>query len=169
MTMCAPNIVHPAQMVCTDGVRIGTMPNPRTYGTYPKILGQIVRDEHLMPLEQAIRKMTSFPAQRFGLSDRGILRDGMAADIVVFDPTRRTVWATFENPRQNSLLMDRVLVFQWNHGGREKQAHPRRAGEPVTNVPMNRFRGLMCRAPARTRGRGVGLGQPGQLMDMKED
>ena len=103
-------MVHPAQMVCTDGLRIGSMPNPRTYGTYPKILGQMVRDEHLMPLEQAIRKMTSFPAQRFGLSDRGILRDGMKGDIVVFDPYTVSCVATFENPRQFPLGINYVLV-----------------------------------------------------------
>ncbi len=103
-------MVHPAQMVCTDGLRVGTMPNPRTYGTYPKILGQMVRDEHLMTLEQAIRKMTSFPAQRFGLADRGILRDGMAADIVVFDPYTVSCVATFENPRQFPLGIEYVFV-----------------------------------------------------------
>jgi N-acyl-D-amino-acid deacylase len=103
-------MVHPAHMVCTDGLRIGTMPNPRTYGTYPKILGQLVRDEHVLPLEQAIRKMTSFPAQRFGLSDRGILRDGMKADVVVFDPYTVSCVATFANPRQFPLGINYVLV-----------------------------------------------------------
>lgn len=119
-------LVHPAQMVCTDGLRIGTMPNPRTYGTYPKILGQIVRDEHLMPLEQAIRKMTSFPAQRFGLSDRGILRDGMQADIVVFDPYTVSCVATFENPRQFPLGINYVFVngTMVVERGRHTQATP---------------------------------------------
>jgi len=103
-------IIHPAQMVCTDGLRIGTMPNPRTYGTYPKILGQMVRDERLMPLEQAIRKMTSFPAQRFGLRERGLLKDGMHADIVVFDPYTVSCVATFENPRQYPIGINYVFV-----------------------------------------------------------
>jgi N-acyl-D-amino-acid deacylase len=101
---------HPAQMVCTDGLRIGNMPNPRTYGTYPKILGQLVRDEKLMPLEQAVRKMTSFPAQRFGLADRGILRDGMKADVVVFDPFTVSCVATFANPRQFPIGINYVFV-----------------------------------------------------------
>jgi len=101
---------HPAQMVCTDGLRIGGMPNPRTYGTYPKILGQMVRDEKVMPLEQAIRKMTSFPAQRFGLNDRGILRDGMQADVVVFDPYTVSCVATFANPRQFPIGINYVFV-----------------------------------------------------------
>ncbi len=103
-------ITHPAHMVCTDGLRIGGRPNPRTYGTYPKILGQMVRDEAVMPLEQAIRKMTSFPAQRFGLTDRGILRDGMKADIVVFDPLTISGVATFEKPKQFPLGIDYVFV-----------------------------------------------------------
>jgi N-acyl-D-amino-acid deacylase len=101
---------HPAQMICTDGLLIGGMPNPRTYGTYPKILGQMVRDEKLMPLEQAIRKMTSFPAQRFGLSGRGILRDGMKADVVVFDPAVVRGKATFEEPKQLPEGIEYVFV-----------------------------------------------------------
>ena len=103
-------MTHPAHMFITDGLRIGGMPNPRTYGTYPKILGQLVRDENIMPMEQAIRKMTSFPAQRFGLSDRGILRDGMKADIVVFDPVTVSGVATFANPKQFPLGIEYVFV-----------------------------------------------------------
>jgi len=101
---------HPAHMVCTDGLEIGDMPNHRTYATYPKILGQMVRDEKLMPLEQAIRKMTSFPAQRFGLSDRGILRNGMKADVVIFDPLIVSGVATFERPKQFPLGIEYVFV-----------------------------------------------------------
>jgi len=103
-------ITHPAHMFCSDALRIGGMPNPRTYGTYPKILGQLVRDEKIMRLEQAVRKMTSFPAQRFGLSDRGILRDGMKADIVVFDPAIVSGVATFANPKQFPLGIEYVLI-----------------------------------------------------------
>lgn len=101
---------HPAHMFVTDGLRIGGMPNPRTYGTYPKILGQLVRDEKVLPMEQAIRKMTSFPAQRFGLADRGILRDGMKADIVLFDPVTVSAVATFPNPKQFPLGIEYVFV-----------------------------------------------------------
>ncbi|MBE9514007.1 MAG: D-aminoacylase [Chloroflexi bacterium] len=103
-------ITHPAHMFCSDSLRIGGMPNPRTYATYPKILGQLVRDERILPMEQAIRKMTSFPAQRFGLADRGILRDGMKADIVVFDPLTVSGVATFPNPKQFPLGVEYVLV-----------------------------------------------------------
>jgi len=101
---------HPVQMFCTDGLRIGGRPNPRTYGTYPKILGQMVRDEKVLALEQAIRKMTSFPAQRFGIQDRGILRDGMRADVVVFDPLTVSCTATFDNPKQYPLGIEYVFV-----------------------------------------------------------
>ena len=103
-------LTHPAHMFCTDGLRIGGKPHPRTYGTYPKILGQLVRDEKVIPMEQAIRKMTSFPAQRFGLADRGILRDGMKTDIVVFDPVTVSGVATFTNPKQFTLGIEYVFV-----------------------------------------------------------
>ena len=103
-------IKHPAHMFLTDGLLIGGMPNPRSYGTYPKILGQLVRDEKLLTIEQAIRKMTSFPAQRFGLAGRGILRDNMKADIVLFNPLTVNNRATFANPKQYPLGIDYVFV-----------------------------------------------------------
>lgn len=103
-------MTHPAHMFCTDGLRIGGMPNPRTYGSYPKILGQLVRDEKILPLEQAIRKMTSFPAQRFGLTGRGILRDGMKADIMVFNPFTVSGTATFAKPKQFPIGIEYVIV-----------------------------------------------------------
>ncbi|GAG41491.1 unnamed protein product, partial [marine sediment metagenome] len=103
-------MTHPAHMFITDGLRIGDMPNPRTYGTYPKILGQLVRDEKVLTMEQAIRKMTSFPAQRFGLASRGILRDGMKADIVVFNPVTVNSTATFAHSKQFPLGIDYVFV-----------------------------------------------------------
>jgi N-acyl-D-amino-acid deacylase len=103
-------MTHPAHMFITDGLRIGDMPNPRTYGTYPKILGQLVRDDKVLTMEQAIRKMTSFPAQRFGLASRGILRDGMKADIVVFNPVTVNSTATFAHPKQFPLGIEYVFV-----------------------------------------------------------
>ena len=103
-------ITHSAHMVGSDGLLIGSMPNPRTYGTFPKVLGQLVRDERILPIEQAIRKMTSFPAQRFGLAGRGILRNGMKADIVIFDPSMISAVATFSNPKQFPLGIEYVFV-----------------------------------------------------------
>ncbi len=101
---------HPAQMVGSDGLLTGGQPNPRSYGTFPFVLGQFVREENLLRLEDAVRKMTSIPAQRLGLRDRGILRDGMKADIVVFDPDRVEALATFEQPKQYPVGIDYVVV-----------------------------------------------------------
>ena len=101
---------HPAQMVGSDGLMTGDMPNPRTYGTFPYVLGQFVREEGLLRLEDAVRKMTSMPAQRLGLPDRGILRDGMKADVVVFDPETVRANATFEEPKQYPDGISHVLV-----------------------------------------------------------
>jgi N-acyl-D-amino-acid deacylase len=124
-------MTHPAHMFITDGLRIGDMPNPRTYGSYPKILGQLVRDEKVLTMEQAIRKMTSFPAQRFGLASRGILRDGMKADIVVFNPVTVNSTATFAHPKQFPLGIDYVFVNgeMVVEKGRYTGALP---GEPLT-------------------------------------
>ena len=101
---------HPAQMVGSDGLLTGGHPNPRSYGTFPYVLGQLAREEGLLRLEEAVRKMTSIPAQRLGLKDRGILRDGMKADIVVFDPDWVAATATFEEPRQFPVGINYVIV-----------------------------------------------------------
>jgi dihydroorotase/N-acyl-D-amino-acid deacylase len=104
---------HPATMVATDG-EIPTFgrgnPHPRSYGTFARVLGLYVHDEKVLTLEDAIRKMTSYPAQRIGLHDRGVLRPGMKADIVVFDPARVRDRATFENPHQYAEGFSWVLV-----------------------------------------------------------
>jgi dihydroorotase/N-acyl-D-amino-acid deacylase len=84
--------------------------HPRTYGTYPRILGKYVRDEKVIPLEDAIRKMSSAVATRLSIEDRGLLRAGMFADIVVFDPATIADKATFENPHQLSVGMRHVFV-----------------------------------------------------------
>ena len=78
-------VTHPLQMVGSDALLIGDFPVPMSYGTYPVILAEVVREQKRMSLPEAIRKMTSYPAQRLGLPDRGLLREGMKADIVVFD------------------------------------------------------------------------------------
>lgn len=101
---------HPAQMVGSDGLLTGGHPNPRSYGTFPYVLGQLVREEGLLLLEEAVRKMTAIPAQRLGLKDRGILRDGMKADLVLFDPQRVVSNATFEAPKQYPDGIDYVMV-----------------------------------------------------------
>jgi len=75
----------PLQVICTDGI-IGNHPHPRTYGSFPRVLGKYVRELNVMSLEEAIRKMTMEPARRLRLWDRGIIREGMSADLVLFDP-----------------------------------------------------------------------------------
>lgn len=90
-------------MIASDGevVSFGRAnPHPRSYGTFVRVLGRYVRDLKVLTLEDAIRKMTSFPAQRIGLTDRGLLREGMKADLVVFDPKTVRDAATFERPHQ---------------------------------------------------------------------
>jgi N-acyl-D-aspartate/D-glutamate deacylase len=88
----------------------GSSPHPRAYGTYPRVLGRYVREQGVLSLESAVRKMTSFPAQRLGLQDRGLLREGMVADIAVFDPRTVGDRATFEQPHQYSVGVLYVLV-----------------------------------------------------------
>ncbi len=101
---------HPAQMIGTDAILTGGRPNPRTYGTYPYVLGQFVRGEGLFSLEEAIRKMTGAPAQRLGLRDRGVIRDGAKADLVLFDPQTVDTPATFDDPAQFPVGIDYVAV-----------------------------------------------------------
>jgi dihydroorotase/N-acyl-D-amino-acid deacylase len=96
--------------VATDGILSEDRVHPRVYGSFPRILGRYVRQYGLLSLESAIRKMTSLPAQRVGLTDRGILRPGMAADVVVFDPNTIIDRATFEEPHQYSEGIRYVLV-----------------------------------------------------------
>ncbi len=84
--------------------------HPRAYGTFTRILGRYVRDQHLLALEQAIRKFTSLPAQRMGLRDRGIVRTGAFADITIFDPATVNDVATFEDPHHPSTGIEYVIV-----------------------------------------------------------
>lgn len=100
-------MASPYQMVGTDASSVCNAgpfglgkPHPRHFGTYPRVLGKYVREEGVMRFEEAIRKMTSFPAQRFGILDRGILRPGMYADVAVIDPEKVIDKATFEDPHQ---------------------------------------------------------------------
>ncbi len=85
-------------------------PHPRTYGTNVRVLGKYVRQEHVLTLEDAVRKMSGFPAQILGLSDRGLIREGLAADVVVFDPDTVIDTATFEKPKSYPIGVPYVLV-----------------------------------------------------------
>jgi N-acyl-D-amino-acid deacylase len=130
-------MTHPLTMVGTDGLLLGDHPSPRTYGTYPTMLSHYVRDEGSISLEEAIRKMTYFAAARLGIPDRGALRDGMKADIVVFDPATVKSPSTRHAPRQFPIGIEHVLVNGQMvvDGGEHTGALPGRAvrrGRPST-------------------------------------
>jgi N-acyl-D-amino-acid deacylase len=101
---------HPATMIGTDGIWSQGKPHPRIYGTYPRILGTYVRGERLLALEEAVRKMTSFPAQKFGLWKKGIVRAGMDADLVIFDAETIAERSTFQDPHQYPAGLPYVLL-----------------------------------------------------------
>jgi N-acyl-D-amino-acid deacylase len=118
------------QMVGTDGAGIPHLPSlgafhPRFYGTYPRILGKFVREENLLTMEDAIRRMTSFPAQRLGLRDRGLLRENTMADIVIFNPETIIDKATFEEPHQFPegilhVIVNGIIVVENNTQSRKR-------------------------------------------------
>lgn len=108
---------HATAMIGSDGIALSPKgvlgkhkPHPRSYGTFPRVLGKYVRVEKLLELEQAIKKMTSFPAQKLGLRDRGMVREGFCADLVVFDPLEIMDAATFEEPAQFPRGIKHVIV-----------------------------------------------------------
>ena len=104
---------HPMSMVASDG-RLATPgvghPHPRAYGTFPRVLGHYVREEKVINLPTAIRKMTSIPAERLGLKDRGYLKEEMKADITIFNPETVIDKGTFENPHQYPEGIEYVIV-----------------------------------------------------------
>jgi len=94
---------HPLVMHASDGATIEfskAKPHPRSYGTYPRVLGRYVREQKILSLEESVRKMTSLPAKRLGLKDRGVLKKGMWADIVIFDSGKVIDRATWTEPHQ---------------------------------------------------------------------
>jgi N-acyl-D-amino-acid deacylase len=103
-------LTHDLQMVCTDGLLLGSCPHPRSYGAFPRMLGKYVREERALSLQQAIRHMTSMPAARLGLTDRGLIRPGMRADITVFDADTVGERGTYLEPRQYPAGIPYVLV-----------------------------------------------------------
>jgi len=130
---------YPLVSFCTDseakaedGPLSESKSHPRAWGAFARILGKYVRDEKLLKLEEAIRKMTSLPASRVGLHDRGILRPGMMADVVVFDPATIRAIATFEDPNHYSVGMRYVFV-----NGQAVVAE----GEITSNRPGRALRG----------------------------
>ena len=104
------SVDNDSQGTAPDGLLGQEHPHPRAYGTFPRILRKYVREEHKLKLEDAIRKFSALPAERMRLADRGVLKAGMWADVVVFDPATITDRAPFENPNQLSDGMQYVLV-----------------------------------------------------------
>jgi N-acyl-D-aspartate/D-glutamate deacylase len=108
---------HPLVMIGSDGNSMAPegpaakqRPHPRSYGTYPRVLGHYCRERGIFDLTTAIKKCTSMPADQVGLTDRGRIARGMKADLVVFDPERIADRATFENPHQYADGVRFVLV-----------------------------------------------------------
>ena len=101
---------HPYHMACSDGLLIGDKPNPRGWGTFARYLGFYSRELGVLSLEEAIRHMTAAPARSLGLNDRGLLKQGLAADLVVFNPQKVIDRATFDEPKQYPVGVDYVLV-----------------------------------------------------------
>lgn len=117
---------YPFNMFASDAsIRIFNegAPHPRGYGTNARVLGQYVREKNVLPLEEAVRRMTSLPAQKFGLKDRGLLQEGMAADIVVFDEKEVSDRSTYAKPHAYStgfryvLVNGQVVVSEGRHTG----------------------------------------------------
>ena len=104
------SIDNDSQGTSPEGLLGQEHPHPRAYGTFPRILRKYVREEHVLTLPDAIRKFTALPAQRMRLTDRGVLKQGMWADVVIFDPATIRDLATFEQPNQLSQGMEYVLV-----------------------------------------------------------
>ncbi len=104
------SIDNDSQGTSPEGLLGEEHPHPRAYGTFPRILRKYVREEHVLTLPDAIRKFTALPAQRMRFTDRGVLKQGMAADVVIFDPETIRDLATYEKPNQLSQGMEWVLV-----------------------------------------------------------
>ncbi len=121
---------YPGAMIGSDGIPDDQHPHPRLWGTFPRVLGHYSRDLGLLPLEAAVHRMSGLPAAQFGFKDRGVLRDGAFADLVIFDPKTISDSATFDAPTEPSIGIDRVFVNGapvWQQGGASGQ----RPGRPI--------------------------------------
>jgi N-acyl-D-aspartate/D-glutamate deacylase len=118
---------HASTMIGSDGLPNDPLPHPRLWGTFPRVLGRYCRDLKLFPLGEAVRKMTSLPAERFGMVERGWIREGYHADLVLFDPKTVNDVATFDDPVRQSTGIEAV----WVNGALSYQGQtptPRRMG-----------------------------------------
>jgi len=105
------NLRHPRMMVGSDGIpALNGTPHPRLFGTFPRVLARYVRERGVLTLEEAVRRMTSLPCERFGLGNRGLVKEGYCADLVLFDPDRIADTATYDNPKQEPVGIEMVVV-----------------------------------------------------------
>jgi N-acyl-D-amino-acid deacylase len=141
---------HPATMIGSDGLPNDPMPHPRLWGTFPRVLGRYCRDEKLLPLAQAIHKMTGMPASRFAIADRGFVREGCFADLTLFDPENIIDTATFSKPRQTAegimaVWVNGVLSYQEhkprNQRGGRFLRHAKRPGRSEESAGKTRSEG----------------------------
>ncbi|MDR1377102.1 MAG: amidohydrolase family protein, partial [Synergistaceae bacterium] len=135
-------LTHPLSSVASDAwgmcPELGGRPHPRTYGTFPSFLRQFALDSRLLSLENAIRKVTSLPASRIGLSDRGIIKKGCWADLVLFDPKLLGDKATYADPHQYPSGIEMVLVN--GHVAVERgQIREEKAGHVLRRGTASRF------------------------------
>ena len=110
-------VAHPQAMYGSDsmslscnGILASGKPHPRAFGTHGTLLGKYVREKKLMTLEQAVQKMTQFPARRLNIRERGVLREGYYADVTVFDPETIDGKATYQEPKQYTVGVETVVV-----------------------------------------------------------
>lgn len=118
---------HDGCMIGSDGLPNDPLPHPRLWGTFPRVLGRYARELGLLSLEQAVHKMTGLSARTFGLSDRGLIAPGMAADLTIFDAAKVLDTATYAEPKSVAAGIEHVFVngvLSWNSGG----VTPQRAG-----------------------------------------
>jgi N-acyl-D-amino-acid deacylase len=132
-----------AGSIASEGVFLNSNPHPRAYGNFARLLGHYVRDERLVPLQEAVRRLSALPAANLGIRERGTLRAGYYADLAIFDPATIADRATFERPHQYAVGMRHVFV-----NGRQVLAD----GEPTGATPGRVVRGPgWNRCPAEPR------------------
>jgi N-acyl-D-amino-acid deacylase len=142
---------HRAHTAGSDGILHGAKPHPRAYGTFPEYLGRYVRELGVLGLEECVAHLTGRPAARLRLPDRGLVREGFRADLVLFDPETVAAGATYDRPRTLPtgipyVLVDGRFVMEEGHRTQELAGRSVRRGAGETAAPPA---GAAVRAPLR--------------------